>query len=149
MIGRKTRNSSTRPTHSRQPDPPRSLEGHYTEQDKDYPHRRWAEQEDWKNQIHRRGVHKALDIADEMEFQQQIDNSKRSGMGWKEMAVLAAALLGGGGMLAYFNQDETPAPQQTQQSPFEGPYDSEYEVIFYDSDGNVIKVPHISERPTE
>lgn len=117
--------------------------------DKDYPYRRWAKHEDWKNSVHRRGVHKALDLADEMEFKQDIDNSRRSGMGWKELAVIGAMLLGGGtlGFLA-LDRDTQQTQQPTQQTP-PPLYDSEYEVRFYDRDGNPIDVPHISQRPTE
>lgn len=75
-----------------------------------------------------------------------VDVRVNKGMGWKELAVIAGSILGGAWMLsgpAAITQLPIPSIQSpaTQQP---GPVDSEYEVRFYDKDGNPIDVPHIS-----
>lgn len=123
---------------------------------KDHPYGRWAENEAWKQRLQRRGCHKALDIAEEMDFKQDIDNSRQTGMGWKELAVIGAMLLGAGGMsllgIKMFSDDNN-VPQQTQQTTpnqeYLPPVDSDYMVRFWDKDGNPIDVPHISKRPKD
>jgi hypothetical protein len=87
----------------------------------------------WRDDLHRKATHKALDIADEMDFNQTLT---RTGMTWKELAVIAAMLLGGGALGMHYFASERQAP----------PVDSEYEVRFYDKDGNPIHVPHVSRR---
>uniref|UniRef100_A0A6M3KW04 Uncharacterized protein n=1 Tax=viral metagenome TaxID=1070528 RepID=A0A6M3KW04_9ZZZZ len=104
--------------------------------DKDHLYGNYERSLKWQDDLHRRATHKALDMADDMAFEQHVT---RTGMGWKELAVIAAALLGGGGLAAYALRD----PPLVQQ---QAPLDSEYEVRFFDADGNPISVPHISER---
>lgn len=103
---------------------------------KDYLYGRYQKMEDWKNGLHKKATHKALDIP--MEEAVNVDNS-RVGLGWKELAVIAATGLGG---LWLYDQRTTEAPAPTQVAPV----DSEYDVMFYDADGNKIDVPHISTR---
>jgi hypothetical protein len=91
----------------------------------------------WQDDLHRKAAHKALDMADDMGFSQNLN--AHSGMTWKELAVLAAALIGGGSLAAYLLSDKQPVEQQK-------PVDFEYNVRFFDADGNPIKVKHISER---
>jgi len=67
-----------------------------------------------------------------------------NGLGWKELAILGAIMFGGGWGLLQMNKPEAPPPAVQQPA---GPVDSAYDVIHYDSEGNVIQVPHISERP--
>ena len=74
----------------------------------------------------RRATHKALDVPDE-------DVNIRTGIGWKELAVIAAMVLGAGGVAAYFQQSPPVAPVSS-------PVDSEYEVRFFDADGKPIKL---------
>lgn len=116
--------------------------------DKDYPYRRWAAADSWRDKLYRRASHKALDIAEDMDFNQQIDRSQ-SGMSWKELAVIAAALLGTAGLgLHYFGTDKTETTTTNTTQPA-GPDDSAYTVKFFDRNGNPIDVPHISQRPKE
>lgn len=67
-----------------------------------------------------------------------INNSGKSNL--LELALLL--LLGLGGMY-YINKDKAPTPQEVNVD------DSEYEVRFFDKDGNLITVPHISQKPKE
>ena len=96
--------------------------------------------EDWTNDLHKKTIHKALDIP--MEEDVNVNNS-RVGLGWKELAVIAATGLGGTWMYQQ-QQQQTPPALPTQQAE---PIDSSYEVLFFDAEGNPIKVPHISTRP--
>ena len=84
--------------------------------------------EDWKARLHRRAAHKALDIGDD-----DMNISPKTtinGLGWKEMLVMALV-----GLAFYFGSQ---SPVATQQ---QSPIDSEYEVRFYDKDGNPIEIP--------
>lgn len=101
----------------------------------------WRNHMTWKNDLDRKAAHKALGLPEDMNI--SADN-RRSGLGWKEMAVLAAAGLGGWHM--YNQSQQPPIPQQAIQ---QGPVDTEYEVRFYDADGNLIDVPNIAKRPVE
>lgn len=116
--------------------------------DKDHPYRSWVGAELWRNRLQRRATHKALDIADdEMDFNQSI----QKGMGWKELAVIAATGLGAAHLLTK-NSDQAPAPvpQAVVQPAVPSPLaDSEYEVRFFDVNGNPIDVPHISQIRSE
>ena len=46
----------------------------------------------WRDRLSKKLAHKALDIADD----DMVINQHRSGFGWRELAVIGAALLGGG-----------------------------------------------------
>jgi len=70
----------------------------------------------------------------------------RHGMTWRELAVVAAMVLGAGGLGAWAFSSSSSEPQQQQQPATMSPVDAEYEVRFFDADGNPIRVPHISER---
>ena len=71
----------------------------------------------------------------------QPESPKKQGPSWtwKEMAVLGASLLGGG--IYSWNQKPT-APVVAPALPT-SPVDSEYDVRFYDKDGNLIHIPQI------
>jgi len=94
---------------------------------------------DWQNNLSRKLAHKSLDIADDMDV--NVQNTK-SGIGWRELAVAAVTGLAAFGMWQYSQQPTPPADPVEHASPV----DSEYEVRFYDADGNPIDVPHISTR---
>lgn len=66
--------------------------------------------------------------------------NKNQGITWKELAVVAAALLGGGALYNNWNTGDQTPPAATS------PADSEYEVRFYDADGNLIEIPNIADR---
>ena len=108
--------------------------------DKDYMYGKFQKTRDWKDKLHKKLAHKSLDIDENDDL--NVDNSKHNyGLDWKSLAVLAAALLGGGYMVSdIVINNETPAAVS--------PVDSEYDVRFYDANGNLIDVPHISQKPS-
>ena len=108
--------------------------------DKDALYGQFQHGEDWQSRLSRKLAHKSLDIADD-DMDVNVQNTK-SGIGWRELAVAAVAGLTGFGMWQYSQQPTPPADPVEHASPV----DSEYEVRFYDADGNPIDVPHISTR---
>lgn len=102
----------------------------------------WATNQNWSDKLHKKAAHKALDIPEEEMIQ-----ANKIGLGGASVAAIAAGagLLPIAGFLlaSYLNK---PTPATPTQPPAA---DSEYEVRFFDADGNPIKVPHISTRPTK
>ena len=100
--------------------------------DKESLYGRYNEAEDWRSKLHKKLAHKSLDIPldDEMNI-----NQTKTGMTWKELAIIAAAGIGGG--YVYTNERGVDPPVVQQ------PVDSEYEVRFYDSSGNLIDIPKL------
>jgi len=80
-------------------------------------------------------AHKALDIPEDDEV--NIIN----GFGWKELLVVAALICGSLLGWAWLQRGLSP-PQQRHTTPV----DSEYEVRFYDREGNPIEIPQIKRR---
>ena len=79
-----------------------------TDVDKDALFGRYQNDEDWRTKLNKRLRHKALDIP--MDDDVNVKNTTmNTGFGWKELAVLAAMGLGGGGLYAWSNRD-LPAP---------------------------------------
>jgi hypothetical protein len=93
---------------------------------------RYNESEDWRTKLHKKLAHKSLDIPldDDMNI-----NQTKTGMTWKELAIIAAAGIGGG--YVYTNERDADPPVVQQ------PVDSEYEIRFYDSSGNLIDIPKL------
>ena len=111
--------------------------------DKQYLYGRYMDAEDWRQKLHKKLTHKSLDIPEDDDV--HVDNSK-TGLGWKELAVLGATIVAASGIYIFSpssKDTQTPVQPPAQQSPI----DSEYEVLFYDKDGNQITVPHISTKP--
>lgn len=102
----------------------------------------WTNHMNWKDQLHRKASHKALGIPEGEDLQVTNANQSQNGLGWKELAVIGATALGGGALYNNWNwglgRDNPPAATS--------PVDSEYEVRFYDANGNLIEIPNISER---
>ncbi len=107
--------------------------------DKGYLYGKFQQVLDWQDKLCRKASHKALDIPTD-----DMDLNVKNGLGWKELAVVGAMVLGAIGVTNYFT-----VPQQGPPTPpaAVSPVDSEYEVRFYDADGNVIPVPHVNQRP--
>ncbi len=82
--------------------------------------------QEWRERFARKLAHKGADMPDDM------DIKIRNGFGWKELAVIAAALLGAGHLLT--RPDPSRPPAQT------APADREYEIIHRDQNGNVVDV---------
>lgn len=111
----------------------------------------WYRNQEWRDELHRRLTHKALDIPEGEEM--NVDNS-RHGLGTLgTMGVAAVAGLPGlaaAGILGLSMlgqpaaQPPAPAPQPL---PISQPADSEYEVRFYNSKGELIEVPRLP-KPT-
>jgi hypothetical protein len=109
--------------------------------DKDFLYGKYQAKRDWRNRLASKLAHKSLDIDEDEDV--NVDNS-RIGIGWKELAVIG--LMGLGGAWIYNNTNNNTTPPAATVQPGNGPIDSEYEVRFYDADGNPIDVPHISTR---
>lgn len=67
----------------------------------------------------------------------------------KLLTALLAGGLGAAGLFIWQQLHQQPAPPASPVPPFVAPplVDSEYEVRFYDAQGRLIDVPHISQRP--
>lgn len=103
----------------------------------------WYKDKQWQSDLHRKASHKALDIPEEM-GDITSTTSTQTGMGWKELVALGGLGLGGlyvmnDGKKEYVTPPPTPAAT--------APADSEYEVRFYDKDGNQITVPRFQPKP--
>lgn len=106
-------------------------------QSQSYPLEHYDRTMRWHDELSRRFTKRSLDIPDD-----EMNNvGNKTGMGWKELAVIGALILGGGALSAHFLGDKAAPPAVV------APVDSEYEVRFFDADGNPIKVPHVSEAP--
>lgn len=107
----------------------------------------WQRHSREKNNLYLKAVHKALDLPEDEEM------NVTTGMSGKAVALIAAAA-GLGPAAALFallpalmgDRNEKPAAPE-KPVPVVGsadPADSEYEIRFYDSDGNLINVPQKS-----
>lgn len=121
------------------------------EPDKNDLYGQYRKHENWKHALHRRAVHKALDMMPEDDVNIDASRQSTSGLGWKELAVIGALGLGGTGL--YLNSQQTtsetktetvqqPAPQPVQPLP-DG--EQEFEIRFYNADGELVRVPHVSQ----
>jgi len=98
-------------------------------------YREWTRNSRWRDKLHERAAHKALDIPEDGEMN---NVGNRSGMGWKELAVIGAMVAGTGYGVAQFNNSNVttePAPPVASAPP-----DAEYEIRFFDADGNQIQL---------
>ncbi len=112
-----------------------------SEIDKDFLYGKYQEAADWRSRLHKKLAHKSLDIPEDDDLHVQ---QNKTGITWRELAVLAAAGLGGGYL--YTNKNET----TSSASPVAvSPVDSEYEIRFFDGSGNAIEIPNISSRPEQ
>jgi len=103
--------------------------------DKDYLYGKFQKSHDWRDKLHRLLAHKSLDIG--LDDDMHVDNSRTHlGITWKELAVVGGLILGAFYLYGQWNI------QAPQQSPAVGtpPVDSEYEVRFFDAEGNPIDV---------
>jgi hypothetical protein len=107
---------------------------------KDVLYRDYNQGRSWKQRLHRQAVHKALDIAPEDDVH---ITQKNSGLGWRELAIIVAGMVAGATAIGWFSS--RPAAPSLPVAPA----DSEYNVRFYDKDGQLIEVPHIRQRPRQ
>lgn len=103
----------------------------------------WANQQEWQNKLHEQAVRKALDIpSDDMQIVQNKTGIGTAGaVGIAAAAGIPSALTAGALALSLMGgSGEAPQPP-----PPTSVSDSEYTVRFFDKDGNLIEVPHISQ----
>lgn len=104
----------------------------------------WANQQEWQNKLHEQAVRKALDIpSDDMNIVQNKSGISTAGaVGIAAAAGVPSALAAAA--LAYSMAGNTPeAPVAQPQAVSVS--DTEYDVRFYDANGNLIPVEHISQ----
>lgn len=123
----------------------------------------WREQKKWQSDLHRKAAYKSLNIPEDDPTinAQRTTNVTNSGLGkLGTAAVIGASMLGGAGAvpIAYYalerltDRPAAVAPvEPTAAAPpvYPDAPDTEYDVLFYDKDGNPIAVPHISTRPKD
>lgn len=105
----------------------------------------WANQQEWQNKLHEQAVRKALDIpSDDMQIVQNKTGIGTAGaVGIAAAAGIPSALTAGALALSLMGGDgETKAPEPP---PAASVSDTEYDVRFYDANGNLIPVEHISQ----
>jgi len=95
---------------------------------------KYQESEDKKRKLFLRSAHKALDIGDDDMNISPKTTTTINGVGWKELLAVAAV----GGAFYFGSQTSNII---NVPSNHVGPVDSEYQVLFYDKDGNAIDVP--------
>lgn len=107
----------------------------------------WHRNQEWRDKLSQKLAHKALDIPDD---DMNITNTK-VGIGTAGVIGIATAAGLPGVLLAGYLlfKDARPEPTAPQPSPEVSVPDTEYDVLFYDKDGNPIQVPHISTKPKQ
>ena len=108
----------------------------------------WHARMEWVNKLDRKLAHKALDIPDD---EMNVDNSRTGLSASGAIGVAMAAGLPGlvaTGLLGYFlTREPAKLPPPVPPAPVDRV--EKFDVLHYDSEGNLIRVPHISERPVE
>lgn len=92
-----------------------------------------SERAKWRSDLAKKATYKALDIP----LEDGIGISVTSGLGWKEIAAGGAILIGS--MFA-LRPSEPAVP--TAPAPSVSVPDTEYEVRFFDEDGNRLPIEH-------
>lgn len=143
------------PTHSQIPPYKYGVNVNYEQLYGNY-HKSVEKQQKLRDEVARKALNMPID--DDMNIDQDIKITK-TGFGWKEILALSAVGLGTYGIIATgfnFGRQNTPPSAITATPPLSPVQpipsvpplsDSEYQVLFYDKDGNLISVPHISTRP--
>lgn len=110
------------------------------EVDKEQQYGEFMKQERWKDRLSRKLAHKAVDIADD-DPMNNVGN--KSGMGWKELAVVGAIVVGS---IFAIRASAPDATVPVVPVPAASVADTEYEVRFYDVDGNRLAIEHRPQR---
>ncbi len=105
----------------------------------------WANQQEWQNKLHEQAVRKALDIpSDDMQIVQNKTGISTAGaVGIAAAAGIPSALTAGALALSLMGDGKEAVPPPPP--PTTSVSDSEYDVRFYDANGNLIPVEHISQ----
>ena len=109
----------------------------------------WHRNQEWRENLSKKLAHKALDITDDdMNITQtKVGIGTAGALGIAAAAGLPSMAAVGGMAWALLRDKGEPTPPPTTPAVDVG--DSEYEVLFFDKDGNQISVPHISTKPKE
>lgn len=99
----------------------------------------------WKDDLHKKAAHKALDIPEDDDM--NVDNS-RTGIGaWGAIGIAAMAGLPPTILAAVLAWNALKPESKPEHKVEVEPVKSEFDVIHYDQHGNVIDVPHVSTKP--
>lgn len=92
-----------------------------------------------EHKVYMDGVRKALGLGKSGGKPMEVRSSTRNGMGWKELAVIGAIVMGSLFAMRMTSPDVTVpvAPAPAVSVP-----DTEYEVRFFDIDGNRLSIEH-------
>ncbi len=91
----------------------------------------------WRQRLAEKATYKALDIPESDGIGVTVNRNVTRGIGWRELGVVGAIVLGGA-MLLKPGAEVSPTTPST-------PADSEYEVRFFDAEGNPLAIPHRSD----
>jgi len=110
----------------------------------------WYRNQEWRDDLHKKCTHKALDMLndDEMNFTQTKTGASNSTVvGVAAAAGVPTALLAAMLVWNMTRDDASQAAPPAAMPVVSGPIDSEYNVRFYNAKGELIEVPHISTMP--
>jgi len=88
---------------------------------------------EWRRELAKTATYKALDIPESDGVEVVVNRNISRGMGWRELLVVGGIVLGGLFAMRPDAPDPTPVPAANVP-------DTEYEVRFYDADGNPIDI---------
>lgn len=75
----------------------------------------------WRENLAKKGAHKALDIP----LDDDMNMNVRNGIGWKELLVIFGFILGTGGLTGWLLSQQQEPPALPEAPPFEIPADSD------------------------
>jgi hypothetical protein len=115
---------------------------------------RWGRNQDWRDKLAKRAAHKSMDIPDD-EMQINTDNSRRGIGALGAIGIAAAAglpgaigagLLGLGMLQGTGDRGQGAGAAAAPPAAVAPIADREYDVRFFDKDGNLIDIPPLKER---
>jgi len=104
----------------------------------------WLRNSRWRDKVHKQATLKALDMPED-----EMSVSVQQGMTWKELAVIAALVVGIGGVALSLATKPAPAPPPPVPAiqPAEDLADRDYEIRFFDADGKPVNVKPLTPDP--
>ena len=99
----------------------------------------WHDELRSQSDLYEESIRKALDIPRRPPAGVNADTKTATynGLGWRELAMVAAMVIGTVATVAMFTRNDNNAPTQ---SPAVAPTDAGYEVQFFDQDGNPVRL---------
>ena len=113
--------------------------------DKNYLYGEFQRGQRWRDRLAAKLAHKAVDIPEDEDVNLNVQNSH--GTGWKELVAIAGLLFCGGWLAK--NAFKPPAVPPAVPPAATSPADSEYEVRFYDAQGQLIEIPRLPKAAKE